>query len=123
MGPTSCSFFPMSGAPRRLAAWGILMYARRRSQPWVLNDPKNDPYELHNPVDDPASGSVRPEMENRLQQWMQKIGDSWNLDWTVPVEDGASLYRYRTFYTVKEYLQWAKEHPNLQRERIEYWVK
>ncbi len=90
------------------------MYARRQSQPWVLYDLKNDPYEMHNLVDDSAARSVRTEMENRLEQWMRKIGDSWSLDWTAPVEDGGRLYRYRTFYTVPEYLKWAKAHPNLE---------
>lgn len=89
------------------------MYARTQSAPWVLYDLKNDPYEMHNLVDDPAASTVRNEMQSRLEQWMRKIGDSWSLDWTVPVEDGARLYEYRTFYTVQEYLKWAKEHPNL----------
>ena len=89
------------------------MYARRQSQPWVLYDLQKDPYEMQNLVDDPAATSIRNEMDNRVGQWMQKIGDSWSLDWTVPVEDGARLFQYRTFYTVQEYLKWAKEHPNM----------
>ncbi len=89
------------------------MYARRQSEPWVLYDLKNDPYEMHNLVEDPASRSVRNTMQDRLERWMQEVGDSWSLDWTVPVEDGARLFRYRTFYTVDEYLRWAKAHPNL----------
>jgi arylsulfatase A-like enzyme len=93
------------------------MYARRQTQPWVLYDLKNDPYEMHNLVDDPGAASLRTEMDNKLKLWMKKIGDSWSLDWTDPVEDGARLYRYRTFYTVGEYLQWAKAHPNLEPRR------
>jgi hypothetical protein len=31
------------------------------------------------------------------------------------VEDAGRLYRYETFYTVSEYLDWAKKHPELDR--------
>ena len=31
----------------------------------------------------------------------------------LPVEDRGRLYRHRTFYTVDEYLKWAREHPEL----------
>jgi len=92
---------------------GRYMYARTESAPWVLYDLENDLYEMRNLVDAPAAKSLQQAMNGRLEEWMRKIGDSWSLDWTVPVEDGARLYEYRTFYTVQEYLQWAKEHPNL----------
>ena len=111
-------FGPFHGGGVRHAWRGVrtgrYMYARRQSTPWVLYDLKNDPWEMHNLVGDPAAAAVRNEMDGRLRQWMQKIGDSWSLDWTVPVEDGARLYRYRTFYTVPEYLNWAEAHPNLE---------
>ena len=43
---------------------------------------------------------------------MAKTGDSWDNDWTVKVEDKGRLYRHETFYTVEDYLEWAKEHPD-----------
>lgn len=88
-------------------------YARTQSQPWVLYDLQEDPYELKNLVNDPRASPVREEMESRLEGWMRKIEDSWTLDWTVPVEDAGRLYNYRRFYTVDEYLRWAKAHPTL----------
>ena len=45
--------------------------------------------------------------------WMTRVGDSWSLDWTAPVEDEERLDKYRAFYTVQDYLAWAKSHPSL----------
>jgi arylsulfatase A-like enzyme len=119
-GPES-AFFQIFGPYRATAVpfgWrGVrtqrYMYARSEAQPWVLYDLKDDPYEMRNLAEDPAAAAIRTDMENRLAHWTQKTGDSWSTDWTVPVEDDARLYRYRTFYTVQEYNKWAKEHPNL----------
>jgi hypothetical protein len=36
------------------------------------------------------------------------VGDSWSLNWTAPVEDEERLDKYRAFYTVQDYLAWAK---------------
>ena len=58
--------------------------------------------------------SIVAEMNGRIEQWMQRTGDSWDVDWTHPVEDKGRLYRHETFYTVDEYLAWAKEHPELE---------
>ncbi len=120
-GPFS-AFFQIFGpyhAGGVLNAWRAIrtdryLYARTESQPWLLHDLENDPYEMNNLVNNRGASSLQQEMESRLQEWMRKIGDSWNLDWTVPVEDGERLFNYRTFYTVDEYLQWAKAHPNLE---------
>lgn len=87
------------------------MYARTKDKPWVLYDLRNDPYEMKNLAGDPSAATVQADMDRRLQQWMQKTGDSWKYNWTELVEDRGRLYRHRTFYTVDEYLQWAKEHP------------
>jgi hypothetical protein len=46
-------------------------------------------------------------MEARLAEWMRRTGDSWDHNWTEPVEEGGRLYRDRVFYTVDEYLKWA----------------
>jgi arylsulfatase A-like enzyme len=89
------------------------MYARHQDAPWVLYDLEQDPYELNNLAVDPAAAAVREEMEQRLAEWMKKTGDSWDFNWTHPVEDNGRLYRHETFYTVEEYLAWAKEHPQL----------
>lgn len=89
------------------------MYARTHDKPWVLYDLQKDPYEMRNLAGDPAAAKVQAEMEKRLSDWMRKTGDSWTYDWTHPVEDRGRLYRHQTFYTVDEYLQWAKDHPEL----------
>jgi len=91
------------------------MYARYESEPWVLYDLDQDPYELNNLVADPAAAAIREGMEQRLADWMQKTGDSWDFNWTHPVEDNGRLYKRETFYTVEEYLAWARENPQLDR--------
>jgi arylsulfatase A-like enzyme len=89
------------------------MYARWETGPWVLYDLKKDPYEMNNLAGDAAAAALRSELDGKLTAWMERVGDSWKLDWTAPVEDGGRLYDYRTFHTVPEYLAWAAQHPNL----------
>jgi arylsulfatase A-like enzyme len=89
------------------------MYARWGSGPWVLYDLKKDPYELDNLADNPACAAMRGDLERKLNEWMRKTGDSWSFDWTEPIEDKGQLVRYKAFYTVEEYLNWARAHPEL----------
>jgi arylsulfatase A-like enzyme len=84
------------------------MYARFEGKPWVLYDLEKDPDELENLVNDPAAAGIRDKMEHRLSAWMKRTGDSWSQNWHELVEDAGRLYRDRTFYTVAEYLEWAK---------------
>jgi arylsulfatase A-like enzyme len=89
------------------------MYARYREKPWVLYDLEKDPFELNNLAGDPAAAPLLNEMEGRLSRWMKQTGDSWEFNWSHPVEDRGRLYRHRLFRTVQEYLEWAKTHPEL----------
>ena len=89
------------------------MYARFESKPWVLYDIEKDPFEITNLVDDPASKSLLKEMDGKLMQWMSRTGDSWKYDWKELVEDNGRLYTHGTFYTVDEYLAWAKQNPGV----------
>jgi arylsulfatase A-like enzyme len=89
------------------------MYARTEKEPLVLYDLEKDPDELHNLARETASEPVRKELETRLEKWMKDTGDSWRLNSYEPVEDKGRLYRFGTFYTIDEYLKWAKEHPEL----------
>ncbi len=89
------------------------MYARTESEPWVLYDLKNDPFEQHNLAHDPTQNEVRTRLERTLASWMERTGDSWAFNSMAPVEDKGRLYRFETFYTIEDYLQWAKEHPEL----------
>ncbi len=89
------------------------MYARTQEAPWVLYDLESDPYELRNLADDPDMAPVREELDAKLADWMQRTGDSWDYDWTAPIEDRGRLYRHETFYTVEEFLDWARENPGL----------
>lgn len=89
------------------------LYARWKTGPWLLHDLENDPYEMKNLIEDPNLSTVMHELDERLLSWMHRVGDSWSLDWTSPVEDGSGLYRYKTFRSVPEYLKWAAMNPNL----------
>jgi hypothetical protein len=52
-------------------------------------------------------------MEAKLAAWMERTGDSWALNSLAPVEDDGRLYRFETFSTIQEYLDWAAKHPDL----------
>lgn len=80
------------------------MYARFQEKPWVLYDLREDPNELRNLAAEPAAAALVREMEGRLAGWMQRTGDDWSSNWTYPVEDAGRLYKDRTYYSVKEYL-------------------
>jgi arylsulfatase A-like enzyme len=88
------------------------MYARFEKEPWVLYDIEKDPYQTQNLANEPSAKGVQADMERRLTQWMNKTGDSWDHNWHELLEDGGRLYTQdKTFYTVDEYLAWAKENP------------
>jgi arylsulfatase A-like enzyme len=110
-------FGPYKGDGTQRAWRGLrterFMYARWESGPWLLYDLEQDRDELHNLVDDPAHSSYLGVLDKELMDWMARVGDSWSLDWTAPVEDEERLDRYRAFYTVEDYLSWAKRHPSL----------
>lgn len=98
------------------AAWRGLrtrryMYARFESKPWVLYDLQRDPDEMNNLAADPAAAALLKDLDARLDAWMRRTGDSYKFNWTELVEDNGRLYRHRAFYTVDEYLNWAREHP------------
>jgi arylsulfatase A-like enzyme len=89
------------------------LYARTREGPWLLYDLADDPFELKNLADDPAHEALRERMEARLAAWMERTGDSWANDSMASVEDRGRLYRFRAFYSIREYLDWARAHPDL----------
>jgi arylsulfatase A-like enzyme len=89
------------------------LYARWESGPWLLYDLHQDPYELHNLAGEAAYSAELHTLDTELLAWMERVGDSWSLDWTAPVEDDERLVKYRAFYTVQDYLTWAKSHPTL----------
>jgi arylsulfatase A-like enzyme len=97
----------------RAVRTGRYLYARTETEPWLLYDLKSDPYERRNLAADPASASIRAEMEEKLAAWMKRTGDSWSVNSRHPVDDKGRLYRFGTFTTVDEYLAWAAAHPDL----------
>jgi arylsulfatase A-like enzyme len=109
-------FGPFSGDGTNDGWRGIrtdrFMYARYKERPWVLYDLDKDPYQLRNLAGDDSAKALRQDLERRLAAWMEKTGDRWSYNWSHPVEDKGRLYRHQTFYTVGEYLAWAKNHPD-----------
>jgi len=110
-------FGPYHGGDIRAGWRGVrthrYMYARYQDRPWVLYDLDADPYEQNNLAGTAEAADIQQTMETLLTEWMQKTGDSWAKDWTVPVEDKGRLYTHRkTFYSVQEYLEWAKANPD-----------
>lgn len=90
------------------------MYARYADKPWVLYDLKADPMQRNNLVG--KAPVVQAALEKRLVRWMKETGDSWAFNWSHKLEDAGRLYKHKTFYTVQEYLEWAKQHPELDPE-------
>ncbi|WP_435009175.1 sulfatase family protein [Tundrisphaera lichenicola] len=89
------------------------MYARTEAGPWVLYDLEEDPYEQKNLARDPAHANELASLESRLNDWMERTDDAWSNNSMEPVEDKGRLYRFETFTTIAEYLEWAEEHPEL----------
>ena len=89
------------------------MYARTKDAPWLLYDLEADPYELENLVAVPEAGPTLAELDAELTRWMERTGDSWDFDWTAPIEDAGRLYKHEAFYTVEDFFQWAAENPEL----------
>jgi arylsulfatase A-like enzyme len=110
-------FVPFAGDGTPFPWRGIrtdqFMYARTEQGPWVLYDVKNDPYELKNLADSPAQSKIRAALETQLSSWMDRTDDSWANNTMVPVDDKGRLYRFGTFETIQEYLDWARSHPEL----------
>ena len=98
------------------------MYVRWPDRPRFLYDMEKDPYQLHTLVNEPAAAAVMKELDQKLEDWMRRTGDSWKYNWTahegyLPVQEKARLFSgaagFETFYTIDEYFQWASEHPDL----------
>src|SRR5262249_33919688 len=119
-GPDSALFqifvpFAGDGTPKpwRGVRTERFMYARTQEAPWVLYDLEADPDERHNLALDSAHVGLRDRMESLLADWMKRTGDSWAFNSMAPVEDAGRLYRFGTFTTIGEYLEWEKAHPEL----------
>ncbi len=119
-GPDSAFFqifvpFAGDGTPKpwRAVRTRRVLYARTEEGPWLLYDLGTDPYELRNLAKQPAHEAIRDRMEARLTDWMARVGDSWATNSMEPVEDKGRLYRFGTFTTIREYLDWAERHPDL----------
>ena len=79
----------------------------------MLYDLELDPYELENLANRPEAADIQARLEGMIDAWMERTGDSWDHDWTVPVEDRGRLYRHETFYTIDEFMEWAADNPEL----------
>lgn len=86
-------------------------YARYENEPWLLFDDKADPHQMKNLVDDPASAELQKRLDSQLATQMQKNADAWSFNSDESVEEGARLYKNRTFYSLKEYNEWLTQHP------------
>jgi arylsulfatase A-like enzyme len=110
-------FVPFAGDgtphPWRGVRTDRFMYAQTEAGPWVLYDLRDDPYEMKDLAHDPAQTAVRDELDAKLAAWMKRTGDSWANNSMAPVEDKGRLYRFETFTTIREYLDWEARHPEL----------
>ena len=77
----------------------------------MLYDLEADPFQQNNLVG--KAPAVEAVLDKRLARWMKDTGDAWSFNWKHSVEDGGRLYKYKTFYTIEEYMEWARQHPEL----------
>ncbi len=84
-------------------------YARYEDSPWVLFDDQQDPHQMKNLIEDTA---LVQKLDDQLAALMKKQGDSWSFNSPELVEEGGRLFKYRTFYTIPEYLSWVAENPD-----------
>lgn len=87
-------------------------YARYEDAPWVLFDDAADPHQMKNLAQDPAAAAWREKLDAQLAELMQRHGDAWSFNSPELVEEGGRLYKHATFYSVQEYLDWAKSNPD-----------
>ncbi|MGV3534004.1 MAG: sulfatase [Chthoniobacteraceae bacterium] len=88
-------------------------YAQYENRPWVLFDNIKDPAQMENISIAPEHSALQGELRDQLAKLMKKHGDSWAFNSKEPVDENGRLYRHRTFYTIAEYLTWAKANPEL----------
>lgn len=86
-------------------------YARYEDGPWVLFDDRSDPDQMKNFVGDASARGVLDQLDSQLSALMKKHGDVWSFNSSELVEEGGRLYRHQTFYTIDQYLAWAKANP------------
>ncbi len=87
-------------------------YARYADEPWVLFDDQADPHQMKNLAAEATQTALREKLDAQLTALMKKHGDAWSFNFSEPVEEGGRLYRHSTFFTVTEYLDWAKANPD-----------
>ena len=88
-------------------------YARFEQDKWVLFDHQQDPAQMHNLIGDSASAGLESELDAKLAALMKRHGDAWSFNSMELVEEGGRLYRHGTFYTLDEYRDWVKAHPDV----------
>jgi arylsulfatase A-like enzyme len=86
-------------------------YARYEDEPWVLFDHQRDPAQMTNLVNSRSADTLLGELDTRLTALMEEHDDDWSFNSNELVEEGGRLYRHETFYTIDEYLEWAKANP------------
>jgi hypothetical protein len=52
-------------------------YVRSLEGPWLLYDDASDPFQLNNLVDQPEYASLRNDLDDQLQELLEKIGDDF----------------------------------------------
>jgi hypothetical protein len=62
-------------------------------------------------VNSRSADTLLGELDTRLTALMEEHDDDWSFNSNELVEEGGRLYRHETFYTIDEYLEWAKANP------------
>jgi arylsulfatase A-like enzyme len=98
-------------APWRGIVTDRYTYARHEDGPWVLFDNRTDPWQMTNLAREPQHAKRVEELDAKLAALMKRHRDSWRFNSDALVEENGRLYRHETFYTIEDYLEWARANP------------
>jgi arylsulfatase A-like enzyme len=86
-------------------------YARYKHEPWVLFDHQTDPHQMKNLANE--NPALLAKMDEQLTALMKKNGDAWSFGTHEHIEDGGRLYKDGVFYSITEYQDWQRAHPEV----------
>jgi hypothetical protein len=66
---------------------------------------------MTNLAGEPEHAALQAELDRKLADLMATHGESWRFNSNELVEEGGRLYRFETFYTIDDYLKWARANP------------
>ncbi len=84
-------------------------YARFAQEHWVYFDFRSDQEEIINLAGYDTSGGRLNQLHNLVERWMERLGDSWDNNFDIPLADTLELTRHQAFTNINDYLKWKRD--------------